>query len=71
MIKRPVNYRALEAAVKTWQQKQKEGPLDPAYAPSIVPAPTLAAPSDQEYGRRAALWRATRRGSRSYDGFTA
>ena len=46
-----------------WQQREKQGRPDSAYAPlrdapELPLSPILSTPSDEEYARRAAEWRA-------------
>ena len=75
------DYLAKRQAIP-WQQKQRQNRYSPETATGGPPwtgattaesaapiSPVLTAPSDREYARRTALWRANNRPTRFYDGF--
>lgn len=64
----PPTWQEEERQAVPWQARQGKGPLDPAYAPEIV-VQNGAPPSDKEYARRAAEWRAKNPPTKFYDGF--
>jgi len=75
-------WREIEKRAKPWQQEQCEHTYNPETASGPPPwtgpttsecagpaSPPISRPSDEEYARRAAAIRASKRGTRFYDGF--